>query len=142
MQHEGSMRYELVTGQYLNNGVTTGSGRATFIQGVTDGELTLYGGLLYAEGSRSLAQGDALSLGSWAGLSTDGTCAQTQLSPGIRAKGSLLRAGYTRQWDAPWNPYGGNRSPVPISKLLQLPGFQYSRLPGDGLPDALVQCPP
>lgn len=101
MKRPGGVDYEVTAGRYQNGGYTTGSRDPLFaLSTVTVGlprYVTLYGGLLGAQGYQSLAAGIGVSLGLLGAVSLDSTVAHTSLPDnGANGTGASFRARYSK----------------------------------------------
>lgn len=101
MKRPGGLDYEVTAGRYKNGGYTRESRDPLFaLATVTVGlphYITLYGGLLGAEGYQSLAAGIGVSLGLLGAVSVDSTVAHTSPKDSdIQGTGASFRARYSK----------------------------------------------
>lgn len=115
LQREGQFKYSLVAGQFRSGNTQQTKpnfAQSTLIWGLPNG-VTIYGGTQFANSYKSAAFGTGMNLGTWGGISTDITHAESLLPDDTKKSGQSLRFLYAKSL----NEWG---------TTFQLLGYRYS----------------
>lgn len=115
LQRPGFVKYAISAGRYRSSGDsyrTPSVAQATMMWGLPH-DLTLYGGVQYAERYQALNVGAGLNMGGVGAFSADVTQADSQLADGSRHQGNSLRFLYARSLNS-------------LGTTIQLTGYRYS----------------
>lgn len=115
LQREGHLKYALTAGRYQSGSDSYNSpefAQGTLIWGLPH-NLTVYGGVQYAQNYQSGLIGGGLNLGQFGALSADITRADSTLADGTRHQGQSVRFLYARSLNS-------------LGTTFQLTGYRYS----------------
>ncbi|MEG5677640.1 fimbrial biogenesis usher protein [Enterobacter hormaechei] len=114
MQRQGMVKYNLAAGRYraASDYYSPFMSQGTLVWGLPH-DLTLYGGLQYADHYRAASLGLGINMGEAGALSTDVTQADSRLADGTRHQGQSVRFLYAR-------------SLYTLGTTFQLTGYRYS----------------